>query len=71
MPAREWEEDHVRLDQAWYTGVEEGGAGDDEFNPLAQEEDLGAIREAQAATKQVKKVLACQAQSLRNVSARK
>ncbi|OCH94206.1 P-loop containing nucleoside triphosphate hydrolase protein [Obba rivulosa] len=63
LDAREWEEEQIRLDRDWYMGAEEGGgAGDDEFNPLAQYEDLGAIREAQAATKQVKKISARQAQ---------
>ncbi|KII89661.1 hypothetical protein PLICRDRAFT_108011, partial [Plicaturopsis crispa FD-325 SS-3] len=61
--AREWEEEQVRLDRDWYTGAEEGGvAGDEENNPLAQYEDLNALKEAEIATKQVKKVSARQAQ---------
>lgn len=44
----------MKLDRDWYTGAEEGGvAGDDEHNPLAQYEDLSALKEAEIATKQV------------------
>jgi len=63
LDAREWEEEQVKLDRDWYTGAEEGGvAGDDEHNPLAQYEDLSALKEAEIATKQVKKISARQAQ---------
>ncbi|CCL99949.1 uncharacterized protein FIBRA_01974 [Fibroporia radiculosa] len=63
LDAHEWEEEQIRLDRDWYMGAEEGGgAGDEEFNPLAQYEDLGAIREAEAAKKQVKRISARQAQ---------
>ncbi|KAH9947324.1 P-loop containing nucleoside triphosphate hydrolase protein [Amylocystis lapponica] len=63
LDAHEWEEEQIRLDRDWYMGAEEGGgAGDDEFNPLAQYEDLGAIREAEVVKKQVKKISAKQAQ---------
>ncbi|EMD41300.1 hypothetical protein CERSUDRAFT_41863 [Gelatoporia subvermispora B] len=63
LDVREWEEEQIRLDRDWYMGAEEGGGpGDEEFNPLSQYEDLGAMREAQAATKQVKKISARQAQ---------
>ncbi|EPS93567.1 hypothetical protein FOMPIDRAFT_156786 [Fomitopsis schrenkii] len=62
LDAHEWEEEQVRLDRDWYMGAEGGGVLDEEFNPLAQYEDLGAIREAEAAKKQVKKISAKQAQ---------
>jgi hypothetical protein len=54
IDAREWEEEQVKLDRDWYTGAEEGGVtGDDEHNPLAQYEDLSALKQAEIATKQV------------------
>ncbi|KAF8640918.1 hypothetical protein AX17_000566 [Amanita inopinata Kibby_2008] len=60
---REWEEEQVKLDRDWYTGAEDGGvAGDQEHNPLAQYEDLSALKQAEIATKQVKKISARQAQ---------
>ena len=62
LDAHEWEEEQVRLDRDWYMGAEEGGALDEEFNPLAQYEDLNAVREAEAAKKQVKRISAKQAQ---------
>ncbi|PCH33035.1 pre-mRNA splicing factor [Wolfiporia cocos MD-104 SS10] len=63
LDAHEWEEEQIRLDRDWYMGAEEGGiAGGEEFNPLAQYEDLNAIRQAEAAKKQVKKISAKQAQ---------
>ncbi|KAJ7924374.1 P-loop containing nucleoside triphosphate hydrolase protein [Mycena leptocephala] len=63
LDAREWEEEQVRLDRDWYTGAEEGGvAGDEENNPLAQYEDLSALKSAEIATKQVRKISARQAQ---------
>lgn len=52
MDAREWEEEQVRLDRDWYTGTESGVAGDDDYNPLAQYEDLSAIKNAEIARKQ-------------------
>ena len=62
LDAHEWEEEQIRLDRDWYMGTEEGGgAGDEEFNPLAQYEDLGAIRQAEVATKSVKKTSAREA----------
>ncbi|KAF8168367.1 hypothetical protein B0H34DRAFT_645777 [Crassisporium funariophilum] len=63
LDAREWEDEQVRLDRDWYSGAEEGGiAGDEEHNPLAQYGDLSALKEAEIATKQVKKISARQAQ---------
>ncbi|KAH9931272.1 P-loop containing nucleoside triphosphate hydrolase protein [Fomitopsis serialis] len=64
LDAHEWEEEQVRLDRDWYMGAEEGGAlaGDEELNPLAQYEDLNAVRQAEAAKKHVKKISAKQAQ---------
>ncbi|KAI0762383.1 P-loop containing nucleoside triphosphate hydrolase protein [Fomes fomentarius] len=63
LDAREWEEEQIRLDRDWYMGAEEGGVvGDEEFNPLAQYDDLAAIKEEQMAKKQVKKISARQAQ---------
>ncbi|THH26848.1 hypothetical protein EUX98_g7335 [Antrodiella citrinella] len=63
LDAREWEEEQIRLDRDWYTGAEEGGvAGDEDYNPLAQYEDLGAAKQAELATRQVKKISARQAQ---------
>lgn len=51
---REWEEEQLRLDRDWYTGAEEGGvAGAEEHNPLAQYEDLSALKEAEISKKQV------------------
>jgi len=51
---REWEEEQVRLDRDWYSGAEEGGAtGNEEHNPLAQYEDLSALKQAEISTKQV------------------
>jgi pre-mRNA-splicing factor ATP-dependent RNA helicase DHX38/PRP16 len=51
---REWEEEQVKLDRDWYTGAEEGGiARDEERNPLAQYEDLSALKDAEIASKQV------------------
>ncbi|KAJ3788125.1 pre-mRNA splicing factor [Lentinula aff. detonsa] len=62
VDAREWEEEQVRLDRDWYTGTESGMAGDDDYNPLAQYEDLNMIKEAEIAKKQTKKISARQAQ---------
>ncbi|KAK0208098.1 P-loop containing nucleoside triphosphate hydrolase protein [Desarmillaria ectypa] len=63
LDAHEWEEEQVRLDRDWYTGAEEGGvAGDEEHNPLARYEDLNILKQAEIATKQVKKISARQAQ---------
>ncbi|PPQ73680.1 hypothetical protein CVT26_010766 [Gymnopilus dilepis] len=54
LDMREWEEEQVKLDRDWYTGAEDGGvAGDEEHNPLAQYEDLSALKEAEIAKKQV------------------
>lgn len=52
VDAREWEEEQVRLDRDWYTGTESGMAGDDDYNPLSQYEDLSIIKEAEIAKKQ-------------------
>ncbi|KAH9855789.1 P-loop containing nucleoside triphosphate hydrolase protein [Lenzites betulinus] len=63
IDAREWEEEQIRLDRDWYMGAEESGVvGDEDFNPLAQYDDLAAIKEEQLAKKQVKKISARQAQ---------
>ncbi|KZP30384.1 hypothetical protein FIBSPDRAFT_726156 [Athelia psychrophila] len=63
IDAREWEDEQTRLDRDWYTGAEEGGvAADEENNPLAQYDDLSALKEAEIATKQVRKISARQAQ---------
>ena len=63
LDAREWEEEQTRLDRDWYMGAEEGGVmGDEEYNPLAQYDDLAAVKEEQMAKKQVKKISARQAQ---------
>ncbi|KAG1725582.1 pre-mRNA splicing factor [Suillus paluster] len=63
VDVREWEEEQLRLDRDWYTGAEEGGvAGDEEHNPLAQYEDLSALKDAEIAKKQVKRISARQAQ---------
>ncbi|KAJ7051210.1 hypothetical protein C8F01DRAFT_999672 [Mycena amicta] len=63
LDAREWEEEQIRLDRDWYSGAEEGGiAGDEEHNPLSQYEDLSALKNAEIATKQVKRISAKQAQ---------
>ena len=60
---REWEEEQIRLDRDWYMGAEEGNvAGDEDFNPLAQYEDLGAAKQQELATRAVKKISAKQAQ---------
>lgn len=57
MDAREWEEEQIRLDRDWYSGAEEGGLmGDEEHNPLAQYEDLAAIKQAEIAKKQVVRI---------------
>jgi pre-mRNA-splicing factor ATP-dependent RNA helicase DHX38/PRP16 len=54
MDMREWEEEQVKLDRDWYSGAEEGTlAGDEEHNPLAKYDDLGIIKEAEIAKKQV------------------
>ena len=48
LDMREWEEEQIRLDRDWYNGAEVGGiAGDEDFNPLSQYEDLGAARQAE------------------------
>ena len=66
LDAREWEEEQIRLDRDWYMGAEEGGVvGDEEYNPLAQYDDLAAVKEEQMAKKQVKKISARQAQYVR------
>ncbi|KAL1940616.1 hypothetical protein VTO73DRAFT_8051 [Trametes versicolor] len=63
IDAREWEEEQIRLDRDWYMGAEGGGVlGEEEYNPLAQYDDLAAVKEEQLAKKQVKKVSARQAQ---------
>ncbi|KAG8762338.1 DEAH-box RNA helicase prp16 [Ceratobasidium sp. 423] len=63
LETREWEEEQVRLDRDWYMTGEEGGVvGNEEYNPLAQYEDLDAVKQAEIATKQVKKISARQAQ---------
>ncbi|KAF8320622.1 pre-mRNA splicing factor [Cantharellus anzutake] len=60
---REWEEEQVKLDRDWYMGSEGGTlAGDEEHNPLAQYDDLEAIRQAEFQTKRVKRISARQAQ---------
>ncbi|ELU36859.1 pre-mRNA splicing factor ATP-dependent RNA helicase prp16 [Rhizoctonia solani AG-1 IA] len=54
LETREWEEEQVRLDRDWYMTGEEGGVvGNEEYNPLAQYEDLDAVKQAEIATKQV------------------
>lgn len=69
LDVREWEEEQVRLDRDWYTGAEEGGlAGDEEHNPLSTYSDLEQLKQAEIATKQVKrKISAKQAQYVRIV----
>ncbi|KAI0656823.1 P-loop containing nucleoside triphosphate hydrolase protein [Cubamyces menziesii] len=63
IDAREWEEEQIRLDRDWYMGAEESGVvGDEDYNPLAQYDDLAAVKEEQLAKKQVKKISARQAQ---------
>ncbi|KAH9917373.1 P-loop containing nucleoside triphosphate hydrolase protein [Epithele typhae] len=63
LDAREWEEEQTRLDRDWYMGAEEGNVvGDEDYNPLAQYDDLAAVKEEQMAKKQVKKISARQAQ---------
>ncbi|KAG2345426.1 P-loop containing nucleoside triphosphate hydrolase protein [Suillus weaverae] len=63
VDVREWEEEQLRLDRDWYTGAEEGGvAGDEEHNPLAQYEDLAALKDAEISKKQVRRISARQAQ---------
>ncbi len=52
LNAREWEEEQVRLDRDWYM-TSEGGALDEEYNPLAQYDDLDAQKTAELASKQV------------------
>lgn len=60
MDAREWEEEQIRLDRDWYHGAEEGGvAGDEDYNPLSQYDDLGAAKQAELVTRQVVSVLLC------------
>ncbi|KAG8963054.1 DEAH-box RNA helicase prp16 [Tulasnella sp. 419] len=61
LDAREWEEEQVRLDRDWYM-TSEGGALDEDYNPLAQYDDLDAQKTAELAKKQVKKISAKQAQ---------
>lgn len=54
LDVREWEEEQIRLDRDWYMGPEDGNiAGDEDFNPLAQYEDLGAAKQAELATRAV------------------
>lgn len=54
------------MDRDWYMGAEGGGVlGEEEYNPLAQYDDLAAVKEEQLAKKQVKKVSARQAQYVR------
>ncbi|KAI0344289.1 P-loop containing nucleoside triphosphate hydrolase protein [Trametopsis cervina] len=63
LDVREWEEEQIRLDRDWYMGPEDGNmAGDEDFNPLAQYDDLGAKKEAELAKRAVKKISARQAQ---------
>ncbi|KAG1908634.1 pre-mRNA splicing factor [Suillus fuscotomentosus] len=63
VDVREWEEEQLRLDRDWYTGAEEGGvAGDEEHNPLAQYEDLAALKDAEISKKQVRRISTRQAQ---------
>jgi len=52
LDAREWEEEQVRLDRDWYMSSE-GGALDDEYNPLAQYDDSDIQKSAEIATKHV------------------
>ncbi|KAF8310889.1 P-loop containing nucleoside triphosphate hydrolase protein [Clavulina sp. PMI_390] len=61
MEGREWEEEELKLDRDWYMSSE-GGAMDEEFNPLAQYDDLEASRTLELANKKVKRVSARQAQ---------
>ena len=56
LDAREWEEEQVRLDRDWYMSSE-GGALDEEYNPLAQYDDLDAKKTAELAQKQVVSIL--------------
>ncbi|KAG8850157.1 DEAH-box RNA helicase prp16 [Tulasnella sp. 330] len=62
LDAREWEEEEVKLDRDWYMTSEGGGGMDEDYNPLAQYDDLDAVKSAELAQKQVKKVSAKQAQ---------
>lgn len=58
LDVREWEEEQIRLDRDWYMGPEDGNiAGDEDFNPLAQYEDLGAAKQAELATRAVVRIL--------------
>ena len=57
---REWEEEQVKLDRDWYSGAEEGGVtGNEDHNPLAQYEDLSALKQAEISTKQVVRLNSC------------
>lgn len=61
-------EEQIRLDRDRYIGTEEGGmSADEELDPPAQYEDLGAIRRAEAAAKQVKKISTRQARYVSSV----
>lgn len=54
LDMREWEEEQIKLDRDWYMGPEEGNmAGDDDYNPLLQYEDLAPIKEAELAKRAV------------------
>lgn len=54
LDMREWEEEQIKLDRDWYMGPEEGNmAGDEDFNPLAQYDDLSATKEAELAKRAV------------------
>ena len=54
LDMREWEEEQIRLDRDWYMGPEEGNvAGDEDFNPLAQYEDLAPVKEQELAKRAV------------------
>lgn len=62
LDVREWEEEQIRLDRDWYMGAEEGNvAGDEDFNPLAQYEDLASVKQKELATRAVVGIMRAEA----------
>ena len=54
MDQREWQEEQLKLVRDWYMSTEGCGVmGEEECIPLAQYEDLSAIKQAEVVTKQV------------------
>lgn len=58
IDAREWEEEQIKLDRDWYNSGEDGVAGDEEHNPLAQYDDLTSLKPVEVTHKPIVRFIA-------------